>query len=339
MRSRILLLFLLSAMPTPVLADQYEDWLTWVMTSTMTAEPVRRFYAPEMEKFEERRKRKAEHRARMLAARNGTSYAVAALRRMNVPPAMRRLVDKSRGGLVKRLDNVTVLVPAAALPQSLELSVSHPLDESARETAAEGKSLSLASLPVAFGPEGTVFNTPVTITLPYDAGLVKAQGLKESDLKVHYWNPRTQAWEAVASRVDREVKTVSADVLHFSVYQVLGPGGIGVLALEADLGFKALYAFPNPIRGQGSVTIRVQPGLADSLAVRIYDVSGRKIHESSSFLDRGAFDDGNGLGPQLTYEHVWDISGVGSGVYAFVVTAKKAGQEDVRKTGKLAVIK
>lgn len=339
MRPRLLLLFSLLALPAPVLADQYEDWLDWVMTSTMTAEPVRRFYAPEMAKLEEKRKRKAEHRARMMAARNGTTYAAAALRRMNVPPAMRKLVDKSRGGVVRRLDNVTILVPAASLSQSLELSVSHPLDEPAREAAAEDTSLSLASLPVAFGPEGTVFNTPVTITLPYDPGLVKAQGLKETDLKVHYWNPRTQDWEAVASRVDRAAKTVSADVLHFSVYQVLGPGGIGVLALEADLGFKALYAFPNPIRGQGAITIRVQPGLADSVSVRIYDVSGRKIHESSNFLDRGAFDDGNGLGPQFTYEHAWDISGVGSGVYAFAVTAKKAGRDDVHKTGKVAVIK
>lgn len=319
--------------------ESFDDYVAWVMTSTMTHPTVRQIYEPQMRRIQERNQLIAEARVRLTADRNGTSYAVAALRRMNVPPSARQRVDRSRGGRLKRLDNAAVTVPAAALPESLELSITHPPDETARETAAQEKKLGLASLPVAFGPEGATFNRPVTITLSYDASLVKTQGLKESGLAVQYWNPRLLAWEALSSRVDPIAKTVSAEVLHFSVYQVLGPGGIGVLALESDLGFKSLYAFPSPIRGPGAVTFRVQPGLADTVAVRVYDVSGRKIHESASFVDRGAFDDGNGLGPQFTYEHNWDVSGVGSGVYAFVVTAKKAGQSDVRKSGKVAVIK
>lgn len=319
--------------------ESYDDYVAWVMTSTMTHPAFRRFYEPEMARIQERKRKKAEARARYMAYLNGTSYSVARMRRMNVPPGARKKIDKARGGLLKRLDSVAVAVPPTALSESLELSISHPPEEAVRETVAQDKKLSMASLPVAFGPEGTTFSVPVTITLPYDASLVKIQGLNEANLKIHYWNPRASAWEVLISRVDPIAKTVNADVQHFSVYQVLGPGGIGLLALEADLGFKALYAFPSPIRGPGTVTFRVQPGLADSVTVRVYDSSGRKVHESSSFIDRGAFDDGNGLGAQFTYEHGWDVSGVGSGAYTFVVTAKKAGQADVSKTGKVAVIK
>ena len=67
-------------------------------------------------------------------------------------------------------------------------------------------------------------------------------------------------------------------------------------------------------------------------------MAGRKVHSSSDFRF-SVLDDGNGRGNQNTYDHVWDVSGIGSGVYTFVITAKKAGQKDIRKTGRVGVIK
>jgi hypothetical protein len=89
-----------------------------------------------------------------------------------------------------------------------------------------------------------------------------------------------------------------------------------------------VYVFPNPARGVRSVTIRAQPGPADSVSVRVYDLSGRKVYESSDFSVTG----GN-------YDNVWAIGGIGSGVYNFVVTAKKAGQPDIHASGRIGVIK
>lgn len=264
-----------------------------------------------------------------------------------LPPTYMRLAQ-TQGGLVQRPDQVAVAVPPAALTQDVEISIAYPDAQPARATVAAEKKLVPVSLPVAFGPEGTTFAAAVTITLPYDPALVQAQGLREADLKVHYWNEVLQAWEALPSRMDATEHLVSADVRHFSVYQVLGAGGgrlgvasggIGVAAADAAFGFKAAYAFPNPARGQNTVTIRVQPGLADSVEVRVYDLSGRKVHASSNFNNLGAFDDGNGLGPQFTYDHVWGVSGVGSGVYTYAVTARKSGQPDIVKTGKLGIVK
>jgi len=268
----------------------------------------------------------------------------ARLARTNIPDPVLRHLLRGHGGEVRRADRAGVQVPMNALSQHLDISVSHPeaTDEAARQAVAANGGKAQTSLPVAFGPEGTTFSEPVTITLPYDSVLVASQGVREDDLKVHYWNPRQQHWEDLPSTVDRTQGTVSAQTTHFSVYQVLGPGGsggIGVAAADASFGFKAAYAFPNPARGQSSVTIRVQPGLADSLEVHVYDLSGRKIHTSSDFRSIGAFDDGNGQGQQFTYEHVWDVSGIGSGVYTYIVIVRKSGEQDIRKTGKVGVVK
>jgi hypothetical protein len=103
-------------------------------------------------------------------------------------------------------------------------------------------------------------------------------------------------------------------------------------------GLRAFYVFPNPARGTKLSTFRIQTGLADSVEVRVYDVTGRKVHSSTDFRFSVA-DDLNGLGLQDTYDHAWDLSGVGSGVYTYVITAKKAGQKDIHASGKVGVIK
>lgn len=297
-------------------------------------------------------KRREHERTRALKMRQGPRRGgalgpqglgpAARLARMSVPdPALRRLL-RGRGGEVRRADRAAVVVPPAALGENSDITVSQPgaADEAARQAVAANAGKAQASLPVAFGPEGTTFLEPVTVTLPYDAALVASQGLREADLKVHYWNARSQRWEDLPSTVDQAQKTVSAQTTHFSVYQVLAPGGgIGAAAADAGFGFKAAYAFPNPSRSGAAVTFRVQPGPADSITVRVYDVAGRKVHESYDFRSLGAFDDGNGLGQQFTYEHVWDVSGVGSGVYTYAVVARKAGERDIRKAGKVAVVK
>lgn len=316
-----------------------ESWLLEVYYSSATPAPIKQFYSALVYDIEVQRRRKAEWKAHARIARGEATYAAAAVREMQIPPEARTRIEAKQGGTVRRVDGTAAVIPSAALAQTLEVSVTHPPNDPTRESKAEQTKLSLASLPAAFGPEGTVFKTPVTLTLPYDARLVRTQGLRESNLALYYWNPGRQAWEALPSRVNAPDGTVSADVLHFSIYQVLGAGGINPLATDPELGFKALYAFPNPARGPGPVTFRVQPGQADSVELRVYDVSGRTVHESSAFVDRGAFDDGNGLGAQFTYDHTWDVSGIGSGVYTFAVTARRSGRADVRKTGRVAVIR
>lgn len=269
------------------------------------------------------------------------SYGTVALEKRTPPPPAQALVKKGLAGVVRRTDGSGVRVPVGALDGDLRITVAHPdaVDESMRARQAEIRNLRPVSLPVEFGPTGTNFRAPVTITLAYDPDAASAQGFDEAALKVCYWNATTSEWEIMSSVVDKINKTVSAQTTHFSSYQAMGAGGISVAAADAALSFKAAYAFPNPLRGQGTITFRIQPGLADSVEIHVYDLSGRKIHSSSNFRSVGAFDDGNGLGPQFTYEHAWDTAGIGSGVYSFAVVARRSGEKDIRKSGKVAVIK
>lgn len=320
-------------------ATTYDEAIDEIYLSTNTPEPQRSYFSQIIAERELRRKLKEDARTRAMIALHGTSYGVAAIRKMNVPPAARKQVNRDLGGEVRRLDHAAVKVPPGALSQTLDLTVSHPPEDSRREPAATTAGNLPASLPVAFGPEGTVFIAPVQLTIPFDTNLLKAMRIRESDLKIHYWNPTTAQWEPLTTNLDAKNGTASTKVSHFSTYQIFGTSGFTTSAAIDEFQLRNAYAFPNPVRGLSTVTIRVQPGPADSIAVRIYDLAGRKIHESSFFNGLGAFDDGNGLGPQFTFDHVWDVSGVGSGVYTYSITAKKAGQKDIRKTGKVGVIK
>ena len=276
-------------------------------------------------------------------------YAVAAMPAVSgagpssssVEPA-RRVVDHLDGARVERDDDAGVFVPGGALTADLEITIDQGdenLDQEQKSARRLEKKITAVSGEVRYGPEGTVFNAPVILTVPYDANLLVTQGVKESELKLYYWNPALKDWQALSSTVDKQNKTVSAQTSHFSLYQVQGRGGaITVAAAIDDFGLRDVYAFPNPARGGAAATFRIQPGRADSVEVRVYDVSGAKVHSSSDFRF-SVLDDGNGKGVQNTYDHIWDVSGVGSGVYTFVITAGKAGEPDIRKTGKIGIIK
>ena len=142
--------------------------------------------------------------------------------------------------------------------------------------------------------------------------------------------------------MDKQNRTVTAKTTHFSLYQVFAASGSATVkplaAADPTFAFHDAYAFPNPVRGTSIVTIRIQPGLADSVSVHVYDLAGRRVHASADFT-QSIVDDGNGKGNQYTFYHVWSISGVGSGVYTYVITAKRAGASDLHKTGRIGVIK
>lgn len=245
-------------------------------------------------------------------------------------------VARNRDGKVERDDGTGVRVPSGALTSDLEITVDRAdeaRDADIKHAKRKGRKIQAASEEIEYGPEGTTFNKPVTLVLAYDRAQVAAQGINENDLKVYYWNKLLSDWEPMPSFVDKVNRTVSALTTHFSGYQVQGPGtGIGTAATVDEFFFREAYAFPNPVRDTSAVTLRIQPGLADSVEVRIYDLSGRRIHSSSDFrFSVAAGED--------TYDHAWDVSGVGSGVYAFVIRARKAGYPDIIKAGKIGVIK
>ncbi len=241
------------------------------------------------------------------------------------------------GGRVETPSKAAVEVPPAAMEDDTEITLRRVRDDARRTEAAKAAQVRSAGEPIEFGPEGTRFAVPVVIELPYDPAAL-GLGVDQTKIAVHYYDPIRKAWDKLLSEVDVARKVVRARTDHFSLYQPMLPG-VGPAAAQDEFSLRTAYVFPNPSRNSQAVTFRIQPGLADSVTVRVYDISGRKIHESASFTGPTLFDDGNGLGAQQTYDYAWGVSGVGSGVYIYAIIAKKAGQRDIVTKGKVAVIK
>lgn len=103
-------------------------------------------------------------------------------------------------------------------------------------------------------------------------------------------------------------------------------------AASPEFIFGDLYAFPNPSRRGQRVTIRLLTGIADSVDVRVYDLSGR-------YLAGGAADPPSAVGDAYVSDFHWNVSDAGSGIYLYTVTARKAGHPDVVRTGRIGVLK
>ncbi len=95
-----------------------------------------------------------------------------------------------------------------------------------------------------------------------------------------------------------------------------------------------VFSYPNPARGVVSPTLRVRCGLADSVQIKIYDISGQRVHDAEITGSAAAVING-----QYAYDYSWDARDMASGVYIYTVTAKKSGFPDIRVIKKLALIK
>lgn len=85
---------------------------------------------------------------------------------------------------------------------------------------------------IEFGPDGTVFNKNIVITIPYDDadndGIVDYTDIPEDQLSVIYWDSSAKQWTNVDSITSRDTinNTITFETDHFSKYTTSGPKGI-----------------------------------------------------------------------------------------------------------------
>lgn len=96
-----------------------------------------------------------------------------------------------------------------------------------------------------------------------------------------------------------------------------------------------VYVYPNPAKGGQVPTFHIEVGIADSVKITVYTVSGDVAHAYTMSGSPGTVDDGHGA--EYAYEYAWN-GHIASGVYYYAIEAKKDGKK-LRKTGKLAVIR
>jgi len=93
-----------------------------------------------------------------------------------------------------------------------------------------------------------------------------------------------------------------------------------------------VYSFPNPAK-RYNPCLHIEVGFADSIEVKIYNIAGELVYKTELA--------GNPLmiGNKYAYEYVWDTSGIASGVYIYLVRARRTGFNEIKVMKKMAVIK
>ena len=187
---------------------------------------------------------------------------------------------------------------------------------SGASSAASRQNLKLldAGRDVVMATSGTL--STAMLTLPFDATLLPP-GRTLADVRIAYFNANTGQWE-IQGNASVVGGVVSVQVLHFSPYAPI------VVMASAAPGLNAAVVYPNPAVSPADPTIRVCPGIVDSVDITVFDVSGRVVH-SATIAGSASFTPlaGEGTG-QFCYEHVWTGSKA-SGIYHAVVHAKGGG--------------
>ena len=226
-------------------------------------------------------------------------------------------------------------MPPGALSQDAPLTISSASyrDESerrAQSAALAARGAQPSSEAVAFGPDGLAFAAPATVVLPYaGAGAPR----------LYAWDRARSAWTPLPASVDPAARTVSAQVASLGVFQVQAApgspaGSSGFRAAPRDDPSAAyagwdLAVTPDPVTT--AATFQVRSGALDAVELRVYGGGGRLVYKTTNFAPAVS------LGGMTTYSAVWDASGAPDGVYAYLVTVRKAGRMDAVKTGRVRV--
>jgi hypothetical protein len=113
-----------------------------------------------------------------------------------------QLVPAGAGGTLY-FDEFEFYVPPGSLSQNTVISITVTSD---------------GYLQMDFGPDGTQFNPPATMTVSYAAANLK--GLKPSNLSISWFDTAAKQWINIGGTVDQSAKTVSAPISHFTEYSL-----------------------------------------------------------------------------------------------------------------------
>jgi len=81
----------------------------------------------------------------------------------------------------------------------------------------------IISLTYDFGPAGTTFDPPITLTFTYDPNKIP-EGISEEDLVIAIWDEAVGEWvELEGCIVDPETNTITAPISHFTAFTVIAP--------------------------------------------------------------------------------------------------------------------
>ena len=126
----------------------------------------------------------------------------------NTPKAVEKVISAAEGGEVKSAEDVTITIPAGALDNDTTISVTYYNDD---KDLSKYPSNFLGG--IKFGPDGTVFNTPVDVKVKLNAET------SETSLSVFCYDEEEDIWDFVtAATVEDGYANFSIN--HFSIYEL-----------------------------------------------------------------------------------------------------------------------
>jgi len=159
-------------------------------------------------------------------------------------------VEPDAGGTVTTDIGVSVEIPGGSLDEAVNIQIG-TYDE------VPPGAPDLAGILYFFGPSGTTFDPPATITVPYDPDLLP-EGFDPADLVLLIYSEIDGTWaEALNSVVDTDAQTVSGQTYHFSGFAA------GLLLARAP---QLILSLPEPVIEEDAQSTVIIENLNDYFA-------------------------------------------------------------------------
>lgn len=221
-----------------------------------------------------------------------------------------------------------IVIPDGALSEAIRLSIlSTDEDSLPHRMLNGGKTKDKPIIAYDFGPEGTKFNRPITLTIHYfdtnDDGEVEYAdgentGLNEKDLKIYWWDGFE--WRLVGGRLDSAMNTVTVETDHFSVYAIFAAP-----PMTAD-DYRPREKIITPATSGGDDVARFNGLNGTNFRIDLYDVTGKRFRTISS-PDIPQWDGKDGAGNIVEsgvyiYQFDAEVNGVRKLVSGTIIVAK-----------------
>ncbi|OGL88622.1 hypothetical protein A3I42_02010 [Candidatus Uhrbacteria bacterium RIFCSPLOWO2_02_FULL_49_11] len=136
--------------------------------------------------------------------------------------AATKQITGATGGMVALSDNsASITLPSGAVSGTADVSITPTATYSSLASAQGAVGGQAYEIAVSVGTSAVItFSKPVTLMFQYTEEMVK--GLKESSLKLQYWDATAKKWIEVAGTLNTATNTITAQISHLTLFVIVG---------------------------------------------------------------------------------------------------------------------
>ncbi|MCS7151209.1 MAG: gliding motility-associated C-terminal domain-containing protein [Endomicrobia bacterium] len=189
-----------------------------------------------------------------------------------IPSEYNSVLITPSGGEVEIVNRVKLEIPQGALVEEKEIRIVEKQKNMIPKLDGE-----TAVCAYEFSPKGLVFRKPAKLIFNY-----RYETVNEDKLCIYYWDG--YEWRYIGGKVDKQSKTVSTYISHFSIYAL-----IPVIYTPT---YKPKEKIITPATKDGINDVATFDGLSGKdVNINIFDITGRRV-KTISVLEKGNIWDG-----------------------------------------------